>query len=224
MSSRITVALAATFAFGTAAQAAVIDFNDPAVQGQPISSVSSTDGSVNASITATGGIAQALVFDTTTINSADRDLQDPFRLPDGSVTGVRPGGVLIIQENADLIPDDNASGGTITFDFDTAINFTSFRIFDGATITVSSSDSTFTFEGFVPEPINENVGNRFFGEFDVTGLFNNVNDLTFTFSGSGAIDDLEVSPVPLPAALTLMLAGLGGLGAVGARRRRKTAA
>lgn len=227
MSTRITMALAATFAFGTAAQAAVIDFNDTAIQDTVISSIASNDGTINADITVVGGTAQAVVFDTTGANIRDRDLLDPFRNDDGTVTGIRPLGVLIIQEDngADTTPDDNAGGGSITFNFDQAINFSSFRIFDDATITVSTSGRAETFAGSVATPPNENQGNRVFGEFDIAnGIFNNVRDLTFTFSGSGAIDDLEVSPVPLPAALTLMLAGLGGLGAVGSRRRRKTAA
>ncbi len=34
--------------------------------------------------------------------------------------------------------------------------------------------------------------------------------------------DIETSPVPLPAALPLLAAGLGALGFVGIRRRRKS--
>ena len=60
--------------------------------------------------------------------------------------------------------------------------------------------------------------------------FNSVSELTFSFmdsgrGASGAIDNLtfevasEMAPIPVPAAMPLMLAGLGGLAFVARRRR-----
>ena len=59
------------------------------------------------------------------------------------------------------------------------------------------------------------------GDFlTVAGL--RTRTLTFKFSGSGGIDNLQVTaPVPLPASAVLLL---GGLGALGVLRRRKRAA
>ena len=218
----LTTIAAGGFAFS--APAAVIDFNDPAIQGTAITSVSSDDGTVTASVSAIGGTDQAVVFDTTATRTADPDLQDPFRLTDEAGPGtVRPGGVLIVQERDLSIggPDDNARGGVLSFVFDQVIDFTGFRIFDGAVVTVStSSGASAVFS--VDEPPNQNYGNRVYGEFSFTGLFDGISDLTFDIRGSGAIDDLQVAAIPVPATLPLLIAGIGGLG-FAARRRRKAA-
>ncbi|MEM7710273.1 MAG: VPLPA-CTERM sorting domain-containing protein [Pseudomonadota bacterium] len=207
-------------ALSTSAQAATIDFNAPDIQGMVVTSVSSTDGTITAALTADGGADQALVFDTTQENTEDRDLEDPFRpaADSNAAAVVSPGGVLIIQETLNGAPDDNQTGGSIAFAFNRSVNFTGFKIFDGAEITVSSSTFQQTFA--VPEPNSEE--DRVFDTFSTAGLFDNVRDLTFTFAGSGAIDDIQVSAVPVPASLPLLLAGLGGLGWA-ARRRRKAA-
>ncbi len=218
MKSSLVLAATTALAFAVPASAAVLDFNSFA-SGVAINSISSDDGTVTATVTTTGGIGQALTFDTGLTGTDDPDLEAPFTLfSDPTAPTVNPGNVLIIQTDAGN-PDDDADGGTIRFDFDTAVNFTSFRIFDGAAIDVSSTSGGF-FAGFVPEPTVG--GSNLYGQFDVSGLFDNIFDLTFTFKGSGAIDDLNVTAVPVPAALPLLLGAFGALGYVG-RRRRKAA-
>jgi hypothetical protein len=56
--------------------------------------------------------------------------------------------------------------------------------------------------------------------------FSQVSGIRFTATGTtdaldGSISGIGVSPIPLPASSMLLLGGLGGMVAVGARRRRK---
>ena len=202
---------------GTFAQASTIDFNTFG-DGDLVTSVASDDGTVTANVSAIGGADEARAFDTTNMSSHDPDLEGPFTNDvDSSITS-SPGNVLIIQESARLAsgtPDDNRSGGVITFNFDQLIDLSGFSIYDDATITITAdtgatatrsvdTDGQFNTFAFAPT------------------LFAGVSWLTFDFNGeSGAIDDLlvEVSVVPVPASLPLLLAGLGGLIAL---RRRKS--
>ena len=79
-------------------------------------------------------------------------------------------------------------------------------------------------------PANDGTGPNFFASFGddeqtigSTGLWLFFDDAGQEFDNH---DDLVVrlSIVPLPAGMLLLLTGMGGLGAVGARRRRKAAA
>ena len=64
--------------------------------------------------------------------------------------------------------------------------------------------------------------------FDVTSLFvPGVNTITVNVDPANWVNEIEVSTLaetPLPAALPLFASGLGGLGLIGWRRKRKKAA
>ncbi len=63
-----------------------------------------------------------------------------------------------------------------------------------------------------------------FDNADFAGVdFENVTSLVFTFNSVPNFDGslLSISAVPLPASALLLLFGVGGIGAVGARRRRR---
>ena len=69
------------------------------------------DAHEGVSISAIGGSGQAMIFDRANPTGDDGDL--------GSDT---LGGVLIILEDGDSAdPNDNAAGGTLSFDFDTVV-------------------------------------------------------------------------------------------------------
>lgn len=205
-----------------AASASVIDFEGFA-NGAQINSVTSTDGLVSATVSATANLGNrtfvpstARIFDTDLNRTFDPDLEAPFTT--GGLS-LNPGNVLIIQEPGSGIPDDNATGGFIDFVFANTVLFSGFTGLDDANFRVTANRDTIELGSFrVP---NDNG----FGIFSL-GSAVAVDSLRFRFQGaSGAIDDLTfdtIAPVPVPAALPLLLAGVAGLGFM--KRRQKKAA
>ena len=212
---------AAAVVLGTgAAQAAVFDFEGFA-NGEAINSV--TSGTITATVTtdSNGAVDQAIAFDTSLDNTRDPDLEAPFT---GS-GATNPGKVLIIAENT-TVPDDERLGGSVTFSFDKFVDLMSFEGFDGADYRVSAQrGNEFLTRDLIVT--GDNLSNSI-----TLPEFNGVRVVTFEFldfgeGASGAIDNImfspAVAPIPVPAALPLLAAGLGGLAFVGRRRRRAQA-
>jgi hypothetical protein len=207
------------------ASASTFDFNDAALQDTLVDQVTTSDGAITATLDVSANrnssnrganrVHEALIFDTENGADGDADLQSGFRRDGGSDFSFA-GGVLAISENdlsAGDLPDDNANGGSITFNFLQAVNFTGFSIYDDASITVTADNGASFSAGVHADAA--------FNDFLIGDeRFFNVSSLTFDFGyDSGAIDNLEISAVPLPAGLPLLLAGLGALGIAGRRRR-----
>jgi hypothetical protein len=219
-----TLALAATLTAG-AAQAITLTFDERNFAGGDIVT-SFSKGGISGTVTATGGSGQAMIFDSRVLSGEDADLVAPFYkrfdangIPN-TIRGVsHPKNLLIISEDGDQSdPDDNADGGTITFVFDQLVDFASFRVFDDVDNFVVRSDKDHR-----SAPITLDYNNQW---AKVNTGFIGVKSLTFDFgSASGAIDNLKLTPsiVPVPAALPLLLAGVGALGFAGRRKRSKSA-
>ena len=220
--------------------AAVIDIND-------ISGV--THGTVvgdqlpGVQISASGSRGPAVAFDTRVNEPGESDLFAPFGSPlnaSGPISPgpTNPGFILIANENTDGCapdgvcdkPDDDAGGGTLTFEFDQAVSVQSVDLFDLdqfrsgelATITLFSTGTSRTVNGL-------DVGDSRSATIDLVALFSpmgtaGVTRLEIAFSGSGGTNRLvyDVYDVPEPTTLALLGAGLAGLGAA-ARPRRKAA-
>ena len=192
-----------------------------------------------------GELNEGRIFDTNFTGTPDPDLEDPWNggnLP----TATNLDRILIIQEhNSSQSPDDegdqgSTGAGSITLEFTTAITsfgldlvdienggsteskFGFLQFFDGTSSTGEIFFSTFTTQGGA-------AGDAVFGD----NYINRVNLLTaasFGFAsfdkvvvklqGSGGIDNLTFTEVPLPAAWLLLGAGLASLGIVARRRRR----
>lgn len=200
-----------------AAHAAVIDFEGFA-HGEAINSVSAGGVTATVTVDSNGAVDQAVAFDTSLSGTADPDLEGPFT----GTGATNPGKVLIISEDGG--PDDERFGGLVTFEFSQPIDFLGFDAFDGGLFEVTSGmGDLFPVADLIVS--GDNQSNR----LTVTEGFQGVTFLNFSFmdsgeGASGAIDNIEfqiagVAPIPVPAALPLLLAGLGGLGLVARRRR-----
>ncbi len=131
-------------------------------------------------ISATGGSGEAMIFDTANPTGGDTDLASNAL-----------GGVLIISEDGDSSdPDDNASGGSIFFDFDDAVTIKGITFKDieetnepGTLIRFFDADGAVIKEQFV-DPTGDG------GERDVVLDVPGTVRFEVEFRGSGAIDNL----------------------------------
>lgn len=181
-----------------------------------------TSSGVITRITASGGNNRARVYDTTAgVNSQDPDLTASFREITTGAT-LSPGNVLIIQESTKADPDDNARGGTLTFEFAGPVTVLSMNAFDakGGTVRFFNSGSSTAF-------LTVNLGNSDTNNVPTNNKYEaltfagaaGVSKMEVTLTDSGAIDDITV--VPVPAAVWLFGSALLGAIGIGSRRRAK---
>ncbi|WP_299854967.1 VPLPA-CTERM sorting domain-containing protein [uncultured Roseobacter sp.] len=222
------VAAAALSLAPFSAFAAVLDFDSLTSSATPITTYSEDGFEFDVSFTTAGGAVGAAIFDSTCVGNAacggDLDLK-PLAQGDNGVEG----NLLILQEANRKVADDDVSAGTITL---TLTAGPAFR-FIGASVI---DDTTFTFFDQLAGELSASLlgsisigpeGNLAGGTGQITfaqpsRIIGIGDSIVLGYGGSGGIDSLQLAAVPVPAALPLMLAGLGGLGLVA--RRRKTRA
>ena len=219
-----TVLTMAALLASTTASAVLIDFEGQ-MPGDVVTGLT-IDGatfSVTDQGTTGGNPRDLMIFNSncggmlTACTGGDADLSTTT-VPMG-VDPISAGNILIIsQDNNAMNPNDSSAGGTISMKLNTQAT-----AFSAVTVDVGDSD----------------VGPNFFEAFlnDVSvGLFlflaigqsdNNVQQVGFsdilfdeirlTLAGSGGLASVDFTPVPLPAALPLFMAGL--LGLFGLRRK-----
>ena len=172
----------------------------------------------------------AVVFDTNNVTGGDVDLAAPFLLL--NEVPLSPGNVLIIQENGPCselscdVPDDEGGrpAGTFTLEFVAPVILESIDFFDIEEEESMGSIRLFDSQGAmlpgmfaVPNTGGDNTWGRV--TFSVTG----VSRVEIDMGGSGAIDNITFSVVPVPAAAWLFGSGLGLLVVVRRRISRATA-
>ena len=176
----------------------------------------------------------AVVFDSRLTGTRDPELQDPFSGPLEQF--FRPGNILIIQENAAgcfddgicNLPDDEGTrpSGALIFEFEIPVELTSLDFFDIENFATNDENSGLTQIRFLDQ-----FDNELFASVDIPGtggdrtwdrlLFDGITGirkLEVNLYGSGAIDRLEYSVVPLPA--TVWPSGSALIGFIGYSRRR----
>jgi len=166
----------------------------------------------------------AMIFDSSNPTGGDTDLGTPNLLFAGP--GVGGGGatnpdplenILILTEDNDSSdPDDDARGGTITFDFVTDVAIFEVGILDidnerGGTVTLYDNGAVVQSIGMA------DLGNNSLQVLDFGGSIG--DSLVIIFPSSGAVTSFEFSKqIPEPAGLALC--GLAVSGILLRRRRR----
>ena len=182
----------------------------------------------------------AVIFDTNNPTGGDDDLGAPF-INLGTDAELSPGNVLILQENdpcdasACDEPDDNGGGGRFTFDFAVPVTLNSINFFD---VEADEAGAPIEGTGMIIAAMGEDGmmggllgtwevpgtgGDNTWATLDLGGV-SGVTQLTITLFGSGAIDDLDVTPIPVPAAVWLFGSALAGFAGIARRRAARIAA
>ena len=124
-----------------------------------------------------GTAADAMIFDAENPTGGDTDLGNPGQ-----------GNILIISEDGDSSdPDDNAAGGTLSFDFDLVSDVESLNLFDteeGGSIRLYDADG-----GLIDSVDIPRIGNGDSQSIDLGA--SGVARMEIEFNGSGAVDDIK---------------------------------
>lgn len=153
-----------------------IDFNALAT-GATVTDQFRTEGVTVSAVADEGGVDQAMIFDSARPTGGDADLETDTQEK-----------VLIISEDGDAEdPDDNATGGTVNFDFTGPSHVKSLSLIDleePAHLFFYDAEGGLISEQVVPATAGDN-------QVSVVALaVEDVDRMVVQLNGSGAIDDL----------------------------------
>ncbi|UWR20910.1 cadherin-like domain-containing protein [Sulfitobacter sp. S190] len=169
-----------------------INFND-LTAGTTVTDQFADEGVAVSAVANGNGSDEAMIFDTSNPTGQDEDLATS-----------NLGNVLIISEDSDATdPDDNASGGTFSFDFTREVEVKSLTFLDleqPARLVFFNDAGDVIAEQFVPA---NGDNSQLVVELDVEGT----GRLDVVLQGSGAIDDLVYDDPAADAELDGIVSG-----------------
>jgi hypothetical protein len=186
-------------------------------------------------LSVTGHSEGANIFDTgacptkASVSSTSHCFGDFDIVPEANTDGVS-GNVLIRQRHADGMGDlanDAPNDGSIVFQLlsGPALTWLGASAIDNGTFTFSTDiDGTVTELGSVSMIGEKETSKLVFAQ--KSSLIEEGDKFIIHFDGSGAVDSLvfeDISVVPVPATLPLLVGALGGLGFMARRRKQRSA-
>lgn len=118
--------------------------------------------------------------------------------------------LIISEDNNFLDPDDNALGGDIVFSFDSLVSNISIDVLDVENGGPMDNWVSAILDGVeVSRIFVSSLDNAFDTAIFATDLV--ADQIIIHLHGSGAVDNLSFTPIPIPAALLLFFTGLLGL-------------
>lgn len=233
--NRIRSALAAMLLLAPAAQAGVLTFDEAVFGHGTVVNNQYTPLVTISAINIGGGPNLAVAFDSTLSGTLDPDLEGLFDSNNAALADdFDPGNILILQENDTGCgdgtcnrPDDEGDrpAGILSFQFSQAIELLSMDFFDiesaedGATpnnrirLFDTSNTEIFANTFYTPDTGGDNMWDQVLFAQGISG----VGRIDVYLGGSGAVDNLVYSVVPVPAAVWLFGSAL--LGFIGFSRR-----
>lgn len=212
--------LAAAFLLPTSAFAVTIDFDalDSSATQSLLTSFTEDGFSFDVDFVADGNASGVAIFDTTCVGAACNGDTDLTPASQGE-NGVE-GNVMILQENGAPLPDDDFNGGLfiLTLTSGPAFNFIGASAIDDTSYDFGTRiGGTDQYYASLDLDNNSETGIVSF----MSGLVEVGDSILVRSYGSGGFDSLvlDPAPVPVPAGLPLMLAGLGAFAWV---RRKST--
>tara|TARA_R110002096_G_scaffold344921_11_gene538388 strand:+ start:80998 stop:81714 length:717 start_codon:yes stop_codon:yes gene_type:complete len=223
---KITLIALTAAAMASAATADVLDFSDLS-HGEIVAEQYAGLGIHISANNPSRPVDLAMAFDTNLNNTPDPDLENPYSMGNTDLN-TNLGNVLIISTDGTPNDEGNRPAGTITFDFDMAVQSIGFHVVDLESQTIEGTSIDFYLGGSLVNSVDFSdflaggsmdngviFGNNSINlieEFTVAGGF---DQAVFNVGGSMGFDNITYT-VPAPGALALF--GFGG--ALVSRRRR----
>lgn len=176
---------------------------------------------INFLSTLTSGSRKLMLFNANCSDSImalpDCSGEDPdLSIPDENNPSLGNNILIISEDNNSMDPDDSRFGGNIIIDFNPAVTNLGSIVLD---IEESGSYINAYSQNIFLQQIALSTSNGGMQTVDFSSLTSEIDRLIVNIEGSGAIVELNFTPVPVPAAVWLFGSALLGFAGIARRKR-----